>query len=297
MTSSEDWEMPLIAAAIQRDATLSADVLRLANSAFYNTSGQRIVQMERAVVQIGQKRIGELALATSTLTALTSGIMPWMNVGLAWKRSMAAGLAVEMIVDEGQHQRIDQGLLLSAIMHPLGRVVLGALYPKQYELMVENCRHNDGSLLDHERKVFPMTHAEAIAYFLEIWGIPAEIYGPLKHVLADRAELDHLPDPTRTKAELLTLAIFLGNLAIGQWESWDVVDLPPAARLPHVGIHRFAQIIAETRQDVEQLASFAPVARKRPGSPRSRNHRASWPIATCRTRRAISWARFYRRWE
>ena len=59
--------MPLIAAAIQRDATLAADVLRMANNSFYNTSGQRVVQMERAVVQIGQKRIGELALATSAL--------------------------------------------------------------------------------------------------------------------------------------------------------------------------------------------------------------------------------------
>jgi HD-like signal output (HDOD) protein len=133
MTSTDTWELSHIVAAIQRDATLAAEVLRLANSAFYNSSGQRIIQLERAVVQIGQKRIGEVALATNALTALTAGLVPWMNVGLIWKRSMAAGLAIEMLIDEGHYQHIERGLLLSAIMHPLGRIVLGTLYPKQYD--------------------------------------------------------------------------------------------------------------------------------------------------------------------
>ena len=65
MTSTDQWETEHIAAAIQRDPTLAAEVLRLANSSFYNPSGQRVAQLERAVVQIGQKRVGELSLATN----------------------------------------------------------------------------------------------------------------------------------------------------------------------------------------------------------------------------------------
>ena len=69
MTSTNQWEITQIAAVIQRDATLTAEVLRMANSAFYNPSRQRITQLDRAVVQIGQKRTGELALATNALSA------------------------------------------------------------------------------------------------------------------------------------------------------------------------------------------------------------------------------------
>jgi HD-like signal output (HDOD) protein/DNA-binding NarL/FixJ family response regulator len=256
MTSTNEWEIPQIAAAIQRDATLAAEVLRLANSAFYNTSGQQIVQLERAVLQIGQKRIGEVALASNALTALTSNLVPWMNVGLTWKRSMAAGLAVEMLIDEGKYQQVEQGVLLSAIMHPLGRIVLGTLYPKQYETMVEKCRVTDDRLLEHEGGMFPINHAEAMALLLASWGIPDEIHLPLKYLLADSASLSKVPDSIRNKVELLTLSIFLGNLAIGAWEAWDVVDVPSAALLRKHDGSRISEIVKRTKNEVEELAAF-----------------------------------------
>ena len=149
MTGSDQWDSSQIAAAIQRDATLTADVLRMANSAFYNPSGQRIVQLDRAVIQIGQKRIGEVALATNALTSLTANLVPWMNIPLTWRRSMAAGLAVEMLMEDGKHHKIERGLFLSAIMHPLGRIVLGTLYPRQYDTMIQNCRHSE---MDYRKK-------------------------------------------------------------------------------------------------------------------------------------------------
>jgi len=256
MTSTDAWEMSQIAAAIQRDATLAAEVLRLANSAFYNTSGQRIVQLERAVVQIGQKRIGEVALATNALTALTAGLVPWMNVGLSWKRSMAAGLAVEMLIDEGNYQRFEQGLLLSAIMHPLGRIVLGTLYPKQYDTMVEACRQNQDSLLEHERGMFPVNHAEVMALLLATWRIPADIHLPLKQLLAEPASLSKVPDSTRIKVELLRLAIILGNIAVNEWETWDAVAVPSDALLRKLDGKVIAEIVQRTKREVEELAAF-----------------------------------------
>ena len=175
MTGSDQWDSSQIAAAIQRDATLTADVLRMANSAFYNPSGHRIVQLDRAVIQIGQKRIGEVALATNALTSLTANLVPWMNIPLTWRRSMAAGLAVEMLMEDGKHHKIERGLFLSAIMHPLGRIVLGTLYPRQYDTMIQNCRHSQDGLSEEERRMFPLDHAGVMALLLASWGLPTEI--------------------------------------------------------------------------------------------------------------------------
>ena len=72
LASADEVESQQIAAAIGRDATLAAEVIRLANGAFCNPSTQLITELERAVLQIGQKRIGELALATNALAALTA---------------------------------------------------------------------------------------------------------------------------------------------------------------------------------------------------------------------------------
>jgi len=146
MANADTYSAQQLAAAIQRDASLTLEVLRLANSTFYNPSGKKIVDLEEAVPRIGQKHVGELALASNALAALTAGSLPWMDVELAWRRSVAAGVAVEWLADQGGHRDLDEGLLLSAIMHSLGRVVLATLYPMKYEAMTEACRRLGGTL-------------------------------------------------------------------------------------------------------------------------------------------------------
>ncbi|MDZ4818549.1 MAG: HDOD domain-containing protein [Planctomycetota bacterium] len=256
MASTDRSEAPQIAAAIQQDATLAAEVLRLANSTFYNASGQRIVHLERAVKQIGLKRIGELALSTNALSALTSGLLPWLNVDLTWKRSMAAGRSIELLIEQGENRQVEKGLFLSAIMHPLGRVVLGTLFPKRYEMMIQRCGSNEGTLLEQERAAFPIDHSEVMANILASWKIPSDIHAPLRHFLADRSSLGKLPDPIRSQIDLLILAIFMGNVAIAQWESWDSIDIPPASMLRKMGISSPSGMLAKIKLCVKQLASL-----------------------------------------
>jgi HD-like signal output (HDOD) protein/CheY-like chemotaxis protein len=259
MTGTNQWETPQVAAAIQRDASLTAEVLRLANSGFYNPSGQRIIQLERAVVQIGQKRIGELALAINSLSALTSAAVPWMDIAVAWKQSMAAGIAVEMLVEQGRHQAVEAGLQLSAIMHPLGRVILGSLYPKHYEVMLERCQENNDALQEHERHMFPLSHAEVASHLLATWNVPAEVHLPLRYLQDDYHALRRVSEPTRIQAEIVKLASLIGRIAVGQWETWDTVELPPATLLKRLGIRSVPEIIDQTRHDVDLLAMFRTI--------------------------------------
>ena len=53
-----------LAAAITRDPALTAKVLRIVNSAFYDM-GRRIGSMTQAVMTLGMRQITELALSTS----------------------------------------------------------------------------------------------------------------------------------------------------------------------------------------------------------------------------------------
>ncbi len=185
MTRGDDWQVPQIGAAIQRDGSLAAEVLRIANSALYNRSGRRLIDLDEAVLRIGQNRIGELALTSNLLAALTPGMLPWLDAELTWKRSMAAGIIVESLVEMGAHRDIEEGLLLSAIMQPLGRVALGMLFPKLYEVMIRNCGHTGATLQEEERNMFPTSHAEVMAHLLSTWRIAANVFLPLKFSLDD----------------------------------------------------------------------------------------------------------------
>ena len=278
MASSYDFETYQIAAAVKRDASLAADVLKLANCSFFNASGAKIVELEEAVVRIGRKRIGELALATSTLATLTASILPWMNVDLAWRRSIAAGVAIELLEEEAR-PAIEESLFLSALMHSLGRVALGMLYPQQYQQMIKVCEEQDKTLWEEEKSAFRTTHSQVMARLLENWEIPTAIYEPLKYVGNGYLSLREAPEPLRTKVELVKLAGLIGRIAVGQWEPWDRVELPPESVLERLGIDSFSEIIEQTRSDSEAIAAMRSAPKKSTESrngPKQPSHRLNY---------------------
>ncbi len=116
-------------------------------------------------------------------------------------------------------------------MHALGRVLLGTLYPQQYECMVKACRDRNEPLLEQEKWMFPENHAKTMARLLAIWNIPAEVYGPLNHILDPYCSLTRLSDPLRKQVETVKLAILLGQIAAERWEDWDLVECIPSKQI------------------------------------------------------------------
>ena len=258
MTQSLEWELTQIAAAVQRDAALTTEILRMANSTYYNPPGRPIAELDEAVMRIGQKRVGELALTVNALSSVTPAKVPWMDLELCWKRSMAAGIALELLVEQGGHEDVADGLFVSAILHPLGRIVLGMLFPELYAAMVAECARTGASLREIERRAFPATHADVMAELLADWRIAPEVFMPVKFSMDDYSCVARLLEPMRTKAELVKVAIFLGRLAVGRWESWDYVQFPPMSVLDRLGVREVEQLIRQTRSDVSRLAEFHP---------------------------------------
>ena len=279
MTRGCDWEISQIAAAIQCDASLAADVLKMANSHLFNPAGQRIVQLDHAVMRIGQNRVGELALATSALVRLTPEVLPWLDLELTWKRSMAAGLVMEALVEGGGHQATEEGLLLSAIMYPLGRVALGMLFPHEYEEMVAICDQTGEALQEQERSALPTSHVQVMAHLLASWNIPPDVFLPLKFAMDEYSSLVRLSEPLRTKTELVKVAITLGRLAAGGWHSWDLVQLPGSALLKRLRITNALEIVAQTKVDLAKLAEFTFGREALP--PLGEPSTASRPVAYC----------------
>jgi hypothetical protein len=104
--------------------------------------------------------------------------------------------------------------------------------------------------------MFPTSHTEVMAHLLSSWRIAANVFLPLKFSLDDYAALAQLSEPTRTRAELVKVAILLGRLAVGRWETWDVVQLPPPRVLKHLRLANIQDVVRQTRRELDQLAEF-----------------------------------------
>jgi HD-like signal output (HDOD) protein/DNA-binding NarL/FixJ family response regulator len=273
MTHTDSYEIPQITAAVARDASLSVDVLRLANSSFNNPSGHKIVELAEAILRVGQERVGELALANSALAALTANVLPWINGDLTWRRSVASGVVADLLLARKTYREAGEGLFLSAIMHPLGRIALGMVCPQRYRSLVELCRQSGKTLNEMEEQVFPLTNGQVLGRLLAAWNIPEEIYKPLNYLSNNYSAMAKVAEPLRTKVELLKLSILAGSIAIGEWESWDRLEFPLAPVLRRLGVDSLSKIIRDARTESEDIFGFrlqAPEPKGESGDAQSR---------------------------
>ena len=85
-----------IANVISKDPSLSAKLLKIVNSAFYNFPS-RIDTISRAVMIIGSKQLSALALGTSIIRIFQDIPSDLVNMKSFWEHSLACGIGARMI--------------------------------------------------------------------------------------------------------------------------------------------------------------------------------------------------------
>jgi HD-like signal output (HDOD) protein len=256
MTSEETYENAQIAAAAARDATLGVDILRIANSSYYNYSSKKIVNMVDAISHIGQKRVGELALATNMMVAMTPSVLPWMDIELTWHRSMSASVAIDLLAERVGIPQRENRLFLSSISYPLGRIALCMLYPNIYQKMIKLCQMTRQSLRDEEKQFFAMQPEQVMGFLFKTWNIPSTVFEPLVHSALSYSAIASLGEPLSTKVELLKVGILIAEISVGKWESWDRIEIPPVQLLSRLGIGSYEDILKKTKTNSQDLINF-----------------------------------------
>lgn len=256
LVTTAETSISTLTAAVERDGALIAEMLRLANSPQLNRSAHRIVKVEDAILRLGTTRVAELAIAVSALTSMTQEKIPWMNLDLEWRRSIASGVALELLLERSSYDVRSEGLLLAVILHSMGRYILATLYPRHYEVLLAECAHRNSTLDAAERQVFPLDHAAVLSRLLDAWRIAPEVYRPLVHTSKDFAALSGLSANIHLQTELTKTAIVLGQVALGRWRPWDKVDLPGEALLARWNIDDVETVIQQIREKTNDIAAF-----------------------------------------
>jgi HD-like signal output (HDOD) protein len=258
MAKSDHSNAEQLAANIARDAFLAAEVLRMASSAFYNPLGREIRELRLAVARLGWRTIAALALSRHTLRNTWSGWSHFFDAQLAWRQSVGAGVAVEMILEHGRHQASSDELFLCALMHSLGRMILLSLFPEVYQGLVENAQRQQSTLLAEELRVFPESHSATMQRLLTHWGIAASVHAPLQHFTSRYDEVGQLNEPLRSQVEAVKLAALIGGIAAGSWQRWEQIELPSTEVLARLNVDHttLGKIIEQTKIDTAMLCSF-----------------------------------------
>lgn len=206
MASLADEEVSFadIAALIERDTVLSANVLKLVNSALYGRRGT--VSSVRAAVSI----LGLNKLRNAVLGLSVSRIWNRMKTPASWdmgrfnQHSAAVAVLADILVQQVEVE-YPEGAFAAGLLHDLGRLIIATSLPDEFEQIMSAAKRQKRFVEEIEFETLDVTHSELSAAALSKWNLPVPIQrAALYH---HRPELD----PDRTRVRTLSAVVFAAN--------------------------------------------------------------------------------------
>ncbi len=203
LVQSNDASAQEIGEVISRDPALTARMLRLVNSAFYNFS-RRIDTVSRAVTIIGIRELYSLVIAVSAIKSFGNLPNNLVNIDTFWRHGIYTGLIARTLAKQCKVLHPER-LFVAGLLHDIGSLVLYSRMPETCSDLLLVCDGDEGILHQAELAELGFTHADLGGALLGTWMLPES--------LQEAVSYHHLPSYA-TQSELEASIVHLAdNLA------------------------------------------------------------------------------------
>lgn len=164
-----------VANIVSRDIGMTAQMLKLVNSAFFGL-GRPITNIHEAVAYLGLETIKALVLSIHALSQFDDLAERQFSVGGLWRHSLAiAGAAKAVALSQHADRRLADEAFVAGLLHDAGKLVLSANFPELYGRAVRLARERPVSIVTAEQECFAGSHADVGGYLLGLWGLPVSV--------------------------------------------------------------------------------------------------------------------------
>jgi putative nucleotidyltransferase with HDIG domain len=240
---------------LRRDPGLTANVLRLANSAYFGIPS-KIGSIRQAVILLGLKRLIQMVIA-ACVSAIMDKSVPGYDLppGELWRHSIAVSVAAEGLVKELKIDAAEE-IFTAALLHDVGKLILGEYiqddFPKIHDAVAGGV-----SFEQAESMALGINHAEVGARILTRWSLPEEIVKAVQwHHEPDAA------DQTSTMLDIVHVANFL-CIMIGIGIGRDGLQHQPSVEVSErLGLEpaHLDKVASQTMQWVNELSGVLGAA-------------------------------------
>ena len=124
MVNDNSVPMARIEATLQRDAVLSAQVLRMANTSMY-AGLSSITTLRQALTRVGAQQVLRLVMAAAQLSLYQSHL-PLFKRHLAamWKAAYASAIGAAWLAHKSGHGEQAEQAFLAGLLHDVGKLVI-----------------------------------------------------------------------------------------------------------------------------------------------------------------------------
>ncbi len=167
MTENMDIGADKLAEVVQLDASLTANMLKLVNSALYALP-RRVDNMEQALALLGTAKFRELVL-TSFSSKMLNDSQPGYDMpsGELWKHSLATALMTGILADRVGFKPAP-ALYTSALLHDIGKVVLSNFIQDKVPA-IQELVGKGRSFMEAEQEILGLDHAKLGALIAKTW--------------------------------------------------------------------------------------------------------------------------------
>jgi putative nucleotidyltransferase with HDIG domain len=170
---SEDWTAKSISAVIAKDPGLTARILKMANSSFYNR-GSEISTVNRAVLVLGASMVKCLALSVAIFNPSNDIKEKYdFNIKSLYTHFLSTAIASRQIAEITGLVKPEEAFT-AGLLHDIGLIFILKVEPDVYCPLLS--KHDSGKdLINAEKKIFNTDHAELGYLISRKWQLPASL--------------------------------------------------------------------------------------------------------------------------
>ncbi len=193
-----------IAEIIRRDPSLTSRLLRLVNSVYYGIS-RPIKNIEEAVFYLGIRQIRQLAMVTPIIEDFQKlGGDQRFAWRAFWQHCIGTALMTREVIDIVQSQKgeIDY---VAGLIHDVGKIAMASAFPDYFAEIYINRTDVEQDLLELEREVLGIDHAELGALYLKKQTLP--------EVFVEIVQFHHQPEKAQQNGSVVA-AVQVADLLV-----------------------------------------------------------------------------------
>jgi len=169
-----DVSFDKLAQMIEYDPGLTANVLQLANSAYFGWT-RTIKTVKQAISRLGTNRIFQMVLCMSVAPIVRKPIKGYETDGEGlWHHSIATAICAEQLAIALGLTDLEEAFT-AGLLHDVGKVVLGTFVEIDDRPIKELGDLDNLSFNEAEQMVLGIDHAEVAAELLKAWNLPEEV--------------------------------------------------------------------------------------------------------------------------
>lgn len=159
-----------VLAIVEKDPAMTANLLKLSNSAYYSAR-HKVGSVREALVLLGNKMVATLALATSMVPILRRDLTAYgLSRDQFWFHSQLTAAGSALVCKELGARDLRHQVFTAGLIHDLGKLIIDGWLAARNRTLDERAHFGQTQLW--ELQALGFDHGQAGAHLAEVWGFP-----------------------------------------------------------------------------------------------------------------------------